>query len=147
FLKARVNDVHTMTNDTSRLFFGVSINCAQCHDHPLVDDWKQDHYFGFASFFNRTYKTKSNKLAEKFDGTLKFRNTEGEEKAAKFMFLTGLSIDDPTGEASDDEKKEREKLVKASMQDDDAPLPEPEFRPRERFVEIALAEGNRTYFA
>jgi hypothetical protein len=36
FLKRRANDIDAMTNDTSRLFFGVSINCAQCHDHPLL---------------------------------------------------------------------------------------------------------------
>src|SRR5262245_48108995 len=43
FLKSRVANVDDMTNDTSRLFFGVSINCAKCHDHPLVPDWTQDH--------------------------------------------------------------------------------------------------------
>src|SRR5262245_58674630 len=58
FLKTRAANVDDLRNDTSKLFFGVSINCAKCHDHPLVSDWKQDHYFGMASFFNRTYLTK-----------------------------------------------------------------------------------------
>src|SRR5262245_2293219 len=65
FLKSRASNVNDMTNDTSRLFFGVSINCAKCHDHPLVPDWTQDHYFGMASFFNRTYMTKKNFLDER----------------------------------------------------------------------------------
>ncbi len=146
FLKVRLRDVNTLTNDVSRLFFGVSINCAQCHDHPLVDDWKQDHYFGFASFFNRTYQTKSNRLAEKFDGMLKFRDTEGVEKPAKFMFLTGVSVEEPPLELTDEQKKQNDEIVKTSMKEDKAPLPAPEFRPRERFVELALSESNRSYF-
>lgn len=147
FLKARVGDVDRMTNDTAKLFFGVSINCAQCHDHPLAIDWLQDHYFGFASFFNRTYKTKSNKLAEKFDGSLKFRTTEDEEKTATFMFLTSVSVEEPDVSLTDEQKKERDKLVKASTQDEKAPLPEPEFSPRTKFVEVALAEENRSFFS
>lgn len=147
FLKARVGEVDQMTNDTAKLFFGVSINCAQCHDHPLAIDWQQDHYFGFASFFNRTYKTKSNKLAEKFDGSLKFRTTEDEEKTATFMFLTSVSVEEPDVALTDEQKKQRDMLVKASTQDEKAPLPEPEFSPRTKFVEIALAEENRKFFS
>ncbi len=60
FLKVRAQNLDDLTNETSRIFFGVSINCAKCHDHPLVLDWQQDHYFGMASFFNRTYLTKQN---------------------------------------------------------------------------------------
>ncbi|GIT30862.1 MAG: hypothetical protein Ct9H300mP1_29080 [Planctomycetaceae bacterium] len=44
---------------------------------PLVDDWKQDHFFGMASFFPRTYLTKKNTLAEKFSGSIKFKTTAG----------------------------------------------------------------------
>jgi Protein of unknown function (DUF1549)/Protein of unknown function (DUF1553) len=147
FLKARVDDVNQMTNDTAKLFFGVSINCAQCHDHPLAPDWLQDHYFGFASFFNRSYRTKSDKLAEKFDGSLKFRTTKGEEKTAAFMFLTSVTVQEPKLTLTDEQKKQREKIVKASTQDEKAPLPQPEFSPRTKFVEIALAEENRSFFA
>src|SRR5207253_4741563 len=54
FIKVRVKDQDQLTNDVSRLFFGVNISCAQCHDHPLVPDWKQAHFYGLKSFFNRT---------------------------------------------------------------------------------------------
>jgi hypothetical protein len=147
FLKHRVREVDKMANDTARLFFGVSINCAQCHDHPLAIDWLQDHYFGFASFFNRTYQTKSNRLAEKFDGRLKFRTTEGDEKTAAFMFLTSATAEEPERELTDEQKKEREEIVKASQKEDDAPLPQPEFSPRAKLVEISLADENRLFFA
>ena len=77
FLVKRVKDLDTLTNDVSRLFFGVSINCAKCHDHPLVADWEQRHYYGFQSFFQRTYLTKKNTLAEKYSGRIKFKTSEG----------------------------------------------------------------------
>jgi hypothetical protein len=147
FLVSRINDVNKMTNDTSKLFFGVSVNCAQCHDHPLVWEWKQDHYFGFASFFNRTYVTKSKQLAEKFEGDLKFRTTEGEEKSAQFMFLTGASIEEPVVEVSDEQKKEWNEQIKQAQKEDNVPIPQPNFSPRQEFVKLALADENQSFFA
>ncbi len=58
FLKRRTNDLDAMTNDASVLWFGVNISCAKCHDHPLVDDWKQAHYYGMAASFKRTFQTR-----------------------------------------------------------------------------------------
>src|SRR5262249_51821163 len=45
FLRTRVKDLDRLTADVSSVFFGVNISCAQCHDHPKVDDWKQDHFY------------------------------------------------------------------------------------------------------
>src|SRR4029453_11026552 len=36
---------------TSRYFLGVRLNCAQCHDHPTVAQWKRRDYWGMAAFF------------------------------------------------------------------------------------------------
>jgi hypothetical protein len=148
FLKARAREVDEMTNDTSALFFGVSINCAKCHDHPLVDDWKQDHYFGFASFFSRTYLTKKNTLAEKYSGKLKFKTTAGEEKEARFMFLTGAAVEEPAVEKSKEQLKAEDEEVQRQMKDDKSPPPKPpEFSPRAKFVETALDPANQQFFA
>ena len=95
FLRTRARDLDQLTNDSSSLFFGVNVSCAKCHDHPLVDDWKQDHYYGMSSFFNRIYLTKKNIVAEKFSGDVKFKTTKGEEKVARIMFLTGATVDAP----------------------------------------------------
>lgn len=35
---------------TSRMFMGIRIECAQCHNHPH-DDWKQEQFWGYAAFF------------------------------------------------------------------------------------------------
>ncbi|MEX0712755.1 MAG: DUF1549 and DUF1553 domain-containing protein [Pirellulales bacterium] len=37
---------------TSRIFLGVQIQCAQCHDHPF-DEWKQRDFWSYAAFFAR----------------------------------------------------------------------------------------------
>ena len=55
FLRQRVKDLDRLTADVSSTFFGVNISCAQCHDHPLVRDWKQDHFYGMKSFLSRTF--------------------------------------------------------------------------------------------
>ena len=148
FLKARASSVDDMTNDTSRIFFGVSISCAQCHDHPLVADWRQDHYFGLLAFFDRTYLTKKKTLAEKHSGEVKFKTTADEEKLARFMFLTGKTVEEPPVELTDEQRKAREQEVRRQMKEDDAPPPTPpDFSPRAALVELALAPENDAFFS
>lgn len=152
FIKSRARELDDMLNDTAIVFFGVNVTCAKCHDHPLTPDWKQHHYFGMASFFNRTYVTKKNLLAERPFGEVKFKSkrkddTKGEQ-TAKFEFLTGSVIDEPAVERSDEDKKKIEEVIKAAMQKDDAPPPEkPSFSPREKLVEIALRAEDNRFFA
>lgn len=47
-------DLHQKTQDVSRLLLGRDIMCAQCHDHPTVNDYKQADYFGLYSFLQET---------------------------------------------------------------------------------------------
>lgn len=39
-----------LAEHASRIFLGVRMRCANCHDHPL-DHWKQDDYHGLAAIF------------------------------------------------------------------------------------------------
>jgi len=39
-----------MAGEVSRIFLGVQIQCAQCHDHPS-DPWKRQQFHEFAAFF------------------------------------------------------------------------------------------------
>jgi len=39
--------------ETARIFLGIQIQCAQCHDHPC-DVWKRQQFHEFAAFFART---------------------------------------------------------------------------------------------
>lgn len=148
FVRTRAKELDDITNDTSVLFFGVNVTCAKCHDHPLVEDWKQDHYFGMASFFHRTYIAKKDYIGEKFSGDLKFKTKKGEERQARFMFLTGSVIDEPKSERSADEIKQLEEAVKKHMKDDDpGAAPKVDFSPRAKLVELALRDNDNSFFA
>jgi hypothetical protein len=41
-----------VTAEVSRIFLGVQIQCAQCHDHP-TDRWKREQFHELAAFFPR----------------------------------------------------------------------------------------------
>jgi len=59
--------VDKMTDSVGKLFLGVQIQCAQCHNHPFTH-WKQAEYWGLAQFF---YKVNvSNPRAAKDGGTI-----------------------------------------------------------------------------
>lgn len=103
FIASRLNRpaderLDAVTSAVSAGLFGVRLECAKCHDHPMVDDWKQDHYYGLASFFNRTEAAQAkNKpaLGERADGQVTFVNTDRETKTARLMFLDNKVFDEP----------------------------------------------------
>jgi hypothetical protein len=41
-----------LAGSAAKLFLGVDLDCAQCHDHPFAD-WSQRDFWGFAAFFAR----------------------------------------------------------------------------------------------
>src|SRR4051794_17561604 len=46
FALDRGSDPNTLTRDVGRIFFGRDMQCAQCHDHPIVGDYLQSDYQG-----------------------------------------------------------------------------------------------------
>ncbi|MBI2807401.1 MAG: DUF1549 domain-containing protein [Planctomycetes bacterium] len=54
FLMSRrgADSITEIAAETSRIFLGVQIQCAQCHDHPS-DVWKRRHFHEFAAYFAR----------------------------------------------------------------------------------------------
>ncbi|MDA7527994.1 DUF1549 and DUF1553 domain-containing protein [bacterium] len=147
FLRERIRELDDLTNDTAILFFGVNISCAKCHDHPLVADWEQDHYFGMSSFFKRTYQTKARMVAEDFQGDVKFTNILGEEIQAEFMFLSNVSVSEEKIELAEDERKKLEEAVKQAKNDEKVSAPEVSFSPRTKFVDLALSQDKQNFFA
>lgn len=55
FHLAREAEPHALTRDIGRLFLGIDLQCAQCHDHPRIDDYRQRDYYGIHAFLTRTY--------------------------------------------------------------------------------------------
>ncbi len=50
FYQAKESKPERLAAATSRLFLGIRLDCAQCHDHPF-DSWKQDQFWKYAAFF------------------------------------------------------------------------------------------------
>jgi hypothetical protein len=42
---------------TANLFMGLQLQCAECHNHAFIRDWKQTDFWGLAAFFNQTRAT------------------------------------------------------------------------------------------
>ncbi len=146
FLRKRVKDLDRLTTDVSATFFGVNISCAQCHDHPLVHDWKQDHFYGMKSFLSRTFEN-GDFLGEHAYGSVSYKTTDGIEHQAPMMFLSGRRIEgvDTKTPPAPDLKAEKERL--ATSKKDKVPPPAPSFSARARLVEVALAPTDRDFFA
>lgn len=88
FVLDRELDNHLLVRDISRLFLGANLQCAQCHDHPRIDDYKQEHYHGLLAYYQRTYlfddpKLKKKVLAEKAEGEVEFQSVFDKAKTTR----------------------------------------------------------------
>lgn len=61
--------VDKVTDNISRLFLGVQLECAQCHNHPFTD-YKRDEYWGMAAFFLKVAPDGNPKGAAKKGGSI-----------------------------------------------------------------------------
>ena len=89
------------TRDIGRIFLGRDMQCAQCHDHPSIDDYLQRHYYGVSAFLQRSYlftdpKSKQASIGEKAEGTVKFTSVfTSEEGQTQPRILDLPEIADP----------------------------------------------------
>lgn len=51
-IMAQNGNAEDITAEVSRIFMGIQIQCAQCHDHP-TDRWKREQFHELAAFFPR----------------------------------------------------------------------------------------------
>ena len=146
FLRGRVSDADKLTADVSVAFFGVNVSCAQCHNHPHVEAWTQDHFYGMKAFLARTFDN-GGFLGERGYGTVKYKPTKGPERTAQMMFLTGTKVEggDAKEPTAEEQKKEKEALDKAKTAK--TPPPVPKFSARAELVRVALKGENADFFA
>jgi hypothetical protein len=93
-----------LAEDTAQAFFGVRLQCAQCHNHPF-DRWTMDDYRGFVAFFSQIGRKVGEDPREKIvfnSGGGESRNPVG-NKVVPPKFLGG--------EAPDAVGKDRRKLL------------------------------------
>jgi hypothetical protein len=88
FFLDRDAEPNLLTRDVGRLFLGMNLQCCQCHDHPRIEDYRQEHYYGLFAFLSRTSlindaKLKMVVLAEKADGEVTFQSVFDKAKATK----------------------------------------------------------------
>ena len=94
FLLERDAEPNLLTREISRMFFGRDVQCAQCHDHPNVADYKQEDYYGIYAFVNRTSlfqpdKKKPAVLSEAADGQAPFKSVFTDRSAFTAPRLPG----------------------------------------------------------
>ena len=65
-------DPEKTAHDIARLFLGMNLQCAQCHDHPVVDNFKQADFYGIYAYLNQTrvQEDKKTKAALLVEGAL-----------------------------------------------------------------------------
>jgi hypothetical protein len=51
FYQAKEFKAENIAAATSRLFLGVKLECAQCHNHPFAS-WKREQFWSYAAFFS-----------------------------------------------------------------------------------------------
>jgi hypothetical protein len=132
----------------SRVFLGVQLQCARCHDHPY-DVWTQKDFFGLAGFFVRMVvqdtsvgNNKSFAIGEKGSGDVLFSGNakdagpgkKGEPIAPKFLGGDPLTEPPTPKDFKEPTPKNNEKL------------PKPAFSRKEKFAAWATAADN-PYFA
>ncbi|MGE0756754.1 MAG: DUF1549 domain-containing protein, partial [Pirellulaceae bacterium] len=60
FFLVRDVSAHQLTRDVGRLFLGIDLQCAQCHDDPRIDSYRQADYYGIYAFLQRVTAFRDN---------------------------------------------------------------------------------------
>ncbi len=141
YLYSRQNKHQDIAEAVSKDFFGVRIDCAQCHDHPLASEIEQRHYWGLVAFFNRSTNVDSAdgpRMAESaIGGFSEFTNVGGKSSENKLVFLRAKLVEEARP-AKDVKEEDREDLYLPSVNGEPKV---PKFSRRQQFVDQVL-EGN-----
>ncbi len=75
---------------TARVFLGVSVECAQCHNHPFAD-WKREQFWSFAAFFSgiQSQRFQDFLLPGREEKNKRELTIPGTEKVVQAKFLDG----------------------------------------------------------
>ncbi|MEX0938704.1 MAG: DUF1549 domain-containing protein [Pirellulales bacterium] len=143
FLYERNEDAQRMAEAVSPAIFGVRIDCAQCHDHPLAFEIAQAHYWGLVSFFRRTKNGRSggDPVVEEsaIGGFEQFADLSGQTSEAVLTFLEAGTVEEPR--PADGEKQEDSADLYVSVELSSGEQRVPKFSRRERLVE-EVVDGN-----
>ncbi|MGA0059264.1 MAG: DUF1549 and DUF1553 domain-containing protein [Planctomycetota bacterium] len=95
---ATAQDPKVLAENAAQTFFGIRLQCAQCHNHPF-ERWRMDDYYGFAAFFTQVGRKRGDDPRETIlidQGRGEVANARtGRPSAARF--LGGDAPEVPTG--------------------------------------------------
>ena len=146
FLYDRKDNHQAIAEAVSPALFGVQIQCAQCHNHPLAPEIKQKHYWGMVAFFNRGKNVETLEgpaISESATGGfVKFANLKKESQDAVLAFLNDQVV--PEARPGDNEKEsdtpEKYKLTLADGKKAGFGAV-PAFSRREQFADLATRDN------
>lgn len=140
FLYERNDNAQAIAEALAPAFFGIRIDCAQCHDHMIASEIHQQHYWGLVAFFNRSKNQKTNagpRIAESaIGGFSDFANIHGSSYPNILTFFEAKTIDEARPQ-KDAKQEDSDDLYIPALTPEDPRVPK--FSRRERFVEEVLA--------
>jgi hypothetical protein len=79
-----------LASGAARQFFGIRLECAQCHNHPFAD-WKREQFWSFASFFAGVKRASKEgfPIAEKERFERRELAIPGTDRVVQAVFLDG----------------------------------------------------------
>ncbi len=145
FYLARAGETNVLTRDVGRLFLGMDVQCAQCHDHPLIEDYSQTDYYGIFAYLNRSFiftdpKEKKSYFAEKAEGEVAYKsvfNPKVNEQNFRPRLRTGQVLQEPAM------PKGQEYFVAPAKGNNVRPVPR--FSRRQQLA-LAATDGTNAYF-
>lgn len=141
FLYERNNKHQEIAEAIAPAFFGIRIECAQCHDHMVAHEIEQAHYWGLVAFFNRgkNQNTRNGpRVSESaIGGFSEFANLEGSSSPNLLTFFRSPTIDEarPEGDAK---QKDDESFYEPASLSGDPKIPK--FSRRQKFVDEVVAD-------
>ncbi len=143
FYLDRELEPHAITRDVGRIFFGRNLQCAHCHNHPLVEDYQQSDYYGLLAFFTPGYDpspptaTKKTSYPEKAASDLAFDSVfvKDDHHLTGPRLPGGIELAEPAFPPGDEyQVKPSEKV-----------LPVPRHSRRAMLASLATGGGNRAF--
>ncbi len=138
FLYERKNNYQLMAEAVAPVAFGVEIGCAQCHNHPLAHEIKQQNYWGLVAAFNRTTNADTPAgpaLSESaIGGFVNFTNLKKESQPAVLSLLNDRTIDEkrPAENAKEEDSPGNYIVPPAVIAPPAAPPPEQKAKGKKR---------------
>lgn len=145
YLYERNNNYQSIAESIGPGFFGVRIECAQCHDHPLAGEIEQRHYWGLVAFFRRgknVLTPAGPRIAESAVGGFEeFTDLSGTAHPNHLVFLGNLRVDEkrPLNGRSQQEKENDSLYLKKTGNEPRVP----KFSRRKAFVDHIVAGNPR----